>query len=134
MPKPFVTYAIDLDTTIAGATPEENTTLKGTYLFLAPENHYNGAVDVGVTGVRAATDTEIAILPIIPVANLLKSNVATRRTLTVRVGTTSRSVKFVIASNKAGAFDGLKSGNYTMFKGQAATIKSASEPLKATFG
>jgi hypothetical protein len=119
MPKPFVVYKLTEDSK--------------DYYFLSPENHYNGAVSTANTGVTVATATEAATFPVIPVANLLKSSVATRRRLTIRVGTKTRTVDFVIASDKVATFDALVAGNYTTFRGQAATIIGAAEPLSASY-
>lgn len=124
MPKPFVVWKL------TEATKD--------YYFQAPENHYvNGAVTAANTGVVLATDDEVRLMPLIKVEALLKSSVATRRRLSIRIGTgptaKRRSVDFVIASNKVDEFETLNAGAYTTFNGQAATILGVVEPLRATF-
>ncbi|WP_013324086.1 hypothetical protein [Gloeothece verrucosa] len=104
------------------------------YYFQAPENHYNGSLSPGITGVTLATEEEKAKYPIIPVANLLKSPVANRVNLSIRIGTGAtakrRSLKFLIPVWKLPSVEAVKSGNYTTADGQSATILGIYKPLK----
>lgn len=123
MAKPFVTWKLTEDSK--------------DYYFLAPENHYNGAVTGTNTGVTIASGTEAATYPLVKVEALLKSSVATRRKLSIRIGTGATAkrstVAFVVATSKAETFDALSSGNYTTFSGQSATVVGTVEPLDASF-
>ncbi|WP_013324085.1 hypothetical protein [Gloeothece verrucosa] len=123
MTKPFVVWKLTEDSK--------------EYFFLAPENHYNGELTAAKTGVALASDEEKVKYPIIPVANLLKSPVANRVNLSIRIGAGAtakrRSLKFVVAASKVDDTEAIKSGAYTTASNESATILGANEPLRRRY-